>query len=294
MINFNYSYSPNLNEGDIDQRFAISFKATTNPLGSWRQELVNTAKYIRSQTDKQIIVPFSGGIDSEVVCRAFIEAGIPFKVMIVRYDYEFNLHDISYALNFCTNHGIDTIQMKLDILHFFIEGHIKYIDQDYRATNIFRYLQLYILEEIQKLDGCAVFGGGELFFYNKDNQLHLKYSPDFLVPLQWNRNNSTTNFPYFYQTTPNIMASFLEHPLMKHALAETKYFPNSNLPNASDPLKRMVYFSEFSDMVYRPKQTGFEKLYRVRGTVQNLLQEKFKENQIKYIALDNVKLQLGI
>ena len=73
--------------------------------GSYLEELKSTLK-----TYNNPLLYLSGGIDSEFVARAMLDAGIQFKVVIFRLTDDqhdvLNAQDILYALDFCEEHGL--------------------------------------------------------------------------------------------------------------------------------------------------------------------------------------------
>jgi len=78
----NNLYDKRRNAEDI---FWFKFgKCTQEPM-SWRQECVRAADLIYQSTDKQIVINFSGGIDSEIICMSFLLAEHPFKVHICKF-----------------------------------------------------------------------------------------------------------------------------------------------------------------------------------------------------------------
>ena len=96
----------------------VKFKKCTQKPMSWREECIRAADMIYQSTDKNILVHFSGGIDSEIICRSFLENGHPFKAMIFRFENNLNLHDIAYAVKFCKEYNIEYSIVDFSILDF--------------------------------------------------------------------------------------------------------------------------------------------------------------------------------
>ena len=147
---FDYSYENNILE--------VKYKPINRELNHWCDEIDNTVKAISQSTSKPIYIGFSGGIDSEVVINSFIKNNIPFKVLIVEFSNDLNKHDIDFAKEYCNNNNISYISVPLNVNYFFTEGVDRYVAQGYKAIRIFRYLQLFILETIESMGGCAVLG----------------------------------------------------------------------------------------------------------------------------------------
>jgi len=114
-----------------EDTFWYKFGSCTQPPMDWRSECVRAADLIYQSTDKEILIYFSGGIDSEIVCRSFIEAGHPFKVRICKFKNDLNKHDIDYAIKFCKEHNVDYSFFDLDIEEYlntdcYHYRHVKY------------------------------------------------------------------------------------------------------------------------------------------------------------------------
>jgi len=272
---------------------SINFKKISRPIKSWEEEAVSNARYIKSKTDKPIIVALSGGIDSEVVCRSFLRAGIDFSVLTIKHKNNSNEHDITYAEHFCKTFNIKQTIIDGDPFILFGNDNIEnYIGHGYIANNIFRYLQLFLLKTIHEMGGCAVLGGGEQLYRNVDDVICLKYTEDFLLTLEWIKNNNTLHFPYFFQTTPEMMSSYLEHELVKLLTSNPKYY---RCPENSgfSPEKVIIYHSAFSDMDRRRKYHGFENIVDFRLKQQKMLSDRFPQ-KILHIPISSIKLELGI
>jgi hypothetical protein len=270
---------------------AIKFKAISRPPKSLEEEVVETARYIKSKTSKPIIVGLSGGIDSEVVCRAFLKANIDFTTITVRYKDNLNLHDIEYADRFCKKFNIKQTYIDMDPFDFYENGIQKYINEGYTPTNLFRYLTLFLMDTIDSMGGCAVIGAGEQIYLNINNVVQIEHPENLLAPLEWTRNNSI-HFPYFFQTTPEITAAYLNHELIKLLTTEPKYYKCAWWPGYSSE-KTMVYHSIFTDMERRRKFNGFENIDKFRQRKQTLLKEKFPY-KLAHTPISLVRTQLGI
>ena len=174
MFNFDYFYD------DKNSKFEIQFKKVTRSVGSFKEEAIRTAQYIREHTDKTIYIAAGGGIDSELVCKAFMDAGIDFTVFTVKMSNSQNQFDIKMANDFCKKFNLKQVTVDLDPHEFFTNGIQRFIDAGYQSTGIYRYYQLFTLEAIDKLGGCCVFGAGETNYHSIDNEIKLPlkiYSP---------------------------------------------------------------------------------------------------------------------
>jgi hypothetical protein len=258
---------------------------------TFRQQCVETARYVRSQTDRPIVVALSGGIDSEVVCRSFLEAGIDFSVLTMRYSYNLNQHDIRLAEQFCKTFGVKQDFVNVDLQKFYDVDVKRYANQGYQALKIFRYLQLYLMETINAMGATAVLGGGEQVYYNNNGVIQLNYNSDFFNALTWTEQHEL-HFPYFFQTTPEVVASYLQHELIQLLIKNAKYFSGTLVGNS--PEKILVYHSEWPDMTRRPKYTGFESWSKMHRATDDDFRARFPGVVPFALPVATIQQQLGI
>lgn len=283
-INFNYSYI-NAPEIKIDQRFSMEFKPVKRMPKNWKDELIITAKKI-GKNKKPLYLCLSGGIDSEVMALAFINAEVPFKALTLKHKDGTNDHDISYAEDFCRKHQIEQIFVEFDPLTYYQ----KYL-QEYRSVNIFRYLQILILETVEELGGIAVLGGGEQIYYTIKDQIHIKYDPGFVLPLEWCKKNKTIHYPYFHMHNSELLASYMQLELISMLLKNPFYFESHHFMSIE---KILVYNGYWPQMERRAKYNGFEQFREQRRKVETELKMQNPDIVPLYISISRVKEQLGI
>ena len=284
-VNFTYSYQ-NLPNTKIEDRFELNFKPISRPVGAWENELVETARAIRANTDRPLFLCLSGGIDSEVMAHAFMNAGIPFTGLTLRHVGRTNTHDVNYASAFCEKYKIKQIFADIDIFSY----HEKYVEQ-YRATNIFRYLQLYIMDLVESLGGTAVLGGGEQIYYNVDGNINIKYDPSFLCSLDWCKNNDTFHVPYFHMFNPELLASYMQIDMVDFLLQRPEYYTSHHVMSIE---KILIYHRYFPEMERRSKYNGFENILNWRSSIERRLKEKNPDLEPMFIPVSKIRTQLGI
>lgn len=284
-VNFTYFYI-NAPDVKIGKRFGMTFKPVRRSVGSWKTELINTAKRIGKASKKPLYLCLSGGIDSEVMALAFIEAKIPFKVLTLKHQTDTNIHDISYAERFCQDNNLEQIFVEFDPSTFYQ----KYIS-DYRSVSIFRYLQLLILETVESLGGTAVLGGGEQVYYTIDDKIYIKYDPGFVLPLEWCKKNKTIHYPYFHMHNSELLASYMQLDIISMLLDNPFYFKNHHFMSIE---KILVYNGYWPNMARRTKYNGFEQIKEQRKLTEIILKEKHRDIVPMYIPISIVKQQLGI
>src|SRR5688572_14455846 len=97
--------------------------------GSPFEEAVIAAKKISALLGPNVTLCLSGGLDSEAMALAFLEAGVPFDVTTLRFNDGLNLNDIGNSSDFCNKHNIRQNFVNLDVVNFFQEKKfLPYID----------------------------------------------------------------------------------------------------------------------------------------------------------------------
>jgi hypothetical protein len=258
MNNSAFDYILDYSKENIKERFIINFNRCSRPVLSWKEECLSTASHIRNSTDRPLMVSMSGGIDAEVAAMSFIEAGIQIEAFTIRHAHGTNEHDISYAIKFCKKYGIKHTIIDVDINKFMEKDFMKYIEMGFRGWDVFRFFQLFVTDTIEQMGYSAILGGGEQVYINNNSEVSLQYVCSSVNIFEWCRKNNTTHFPYFFQTTPEIMLSYITHPYIDKALTEPERFPNK-FENYSIE-KIMVYHQEWPNLERREKFTGYENV----------------------------------
>lgn len=291
MLNYSYFYDPNSSSNNL----SVKFRHVTREVADLKTECINTAKYIQEQANgKPIYIAFSGGLDSEIVCRSFIEAGVPFTAFTLKYAKGLNVHDTWYAEKFCDAFKIPLHIEELDVYKFFNDGIEKYIEQGYYANKIFRYFLIYILEKINDMGGVCVGGGGETHYVFHENQLCTPFKADTLIPLQWIENHGL-HFMEFFRTTPEISAAYHQDELIKFLSKDPTYFLNPDV-RLFQPEKVMLYHRLFPNMKRRQKFIGMEQILELKAEVEARLDARFKDKNLTqiFVPVTTIKKQLGI
>lgn len=93
-----------------------------NTPASFKVECLRAARLIGDEAKKQnkkVVVALSGGLDSEVIARSFLEADISIEVAILQYLPDLNDHDIQHATHFCRMNNIKTNYVDLDVFKYY-------------------------------------------------------------------------------------------------------------------------------------------------------------------------------
>lgn len=278
---FQYNYEP----------FDIYFNKISRAPLEYKEEILQTIKNIKENTNKPLYISLSGGIDSEVIIRACLEANIDFTAFTVKFVGNRNLHDSMYAAKLIEKYNINSFTITLNARDFFRGEFLKYKNAGYNSRNIFRYLQLYILDTIEQMGGCAILGGREEPFQVINGKIVIPWVKDQSLSSEWMINNNTQHYPYFFLSTPELVASYLETPLIKLLTKDSSYYTSKTFGLVAE--KTLIYHHDWPEMERRVKYNGFERLLPLRREIEEMLGLEIPEVTYQ-LPLDLLKEQLGI
>lgn len=234
---------------------------------SFRSECVRAAKLIFENSQKPLLVCFSGGIDSEVIVRSLLEAKVYFEVVIMKLNYKdqknINSHDNIYAFNFAKKNNIKINEFDFD-LEDFIKNKFKI-----EANKFGNYLGILIHTEIVKSfpDYHCILGGGDINLkrhrYNgrKDKEgLYIEEGEISINAMEaaYYQKNGVSN--RFFMHTPELMLAWLLDKDISHFIKYEKALASRYGTINSGSMKAFAYHRNWPDLIPRPKFNGFEKL----------------------------------
>lgn len=222
----------------------------------FRDECIETAKLIRQNTDLPINILLSGGVDSEVIVRSFLDANI--KVNCIIGDMcGYNQHDIEYAIDFCNEHDVSFDIVYLDIKKFWKES----LHRISKETNCISPQFPAIMNISDQVAGYNIIGVGECFL--RQHTTWQMYEREKVASLyKYYILNDKTGAPGFFQYTPELMLSFLEHKRIKEITSSDTY-----------TVKPQIYKDMWPDIKIRKKYNGFEKIHDLCESYRNELIE---------------------
>jgi hypothetical protein len=263
---------------------SVAFKACKREPRSWKDELYASARLIAERANKPLWILASGGIDSEVTCRAFYDQGIDFSVLTIEHVGGTNRHDITYAIDWCRKYNVKQKIVSIEMQTFLTDDVERYA-REYVAIHPFRYFHIKMMELVEEMGGYAVLGCGDPLYYADTKLPILTYEDMYLVfgigsiaPLEWQKKNAVAHEPYFLYSTPELCLSYLRLPLVSFALRnpETVFRHPAN----TYTLKRLVYFSIWTDMKVRYKSSGWDRIKPLVDASIERLHRKFGPQQL--------------
>ncbi len=252
----------NFREKSTDQWCVSYGRCHREPL-SFKEECIETAKKIETATKLPIWLLFSGGADSEVVLRSFLMAKVAFKIAIMRFKFDLNLHDISIAVKICEQLGLKYYFFDLDLMDFWHTSLLDYTEPTYCITPLLA-PHMWLIDQ---LDGYPVLGSGEcLLVKDRPHDYTPGVSPYEVSQWQlfekekiaaWYRHLMHRNregCAGFFQYTPEILLSYLRDPFVEN-LTSCKII--GKLSSVSSKLK---IYQQYFDIENKEKYHGFEQV----------------------------------
>jgi hypothetical protein len=238
---------------------------------SFKEECVRAARLISRNATKPILICFSGGLDSEVVVRAFQEANVDFEVGIMNLTYDddlsMNHHDTIYALNYVKTHNIKHTIIDLDFKNFIKTKLLNNVKK--YNTNFVGILLHYEMIKLFPNHHCVLGGGDMKLQRHKHNGrpdksgLYLEEELVSVALIDSAREIGNDISHRFFMQTPEIMLAWLLDPDIQHWIkyeyALASVWTNMNYYG----IKPYSFYRHWPDMEIRIKYTGLEKFYEL-------------------------------
>jgi hypothetical protein len=260
-------------------------------ISNWIEEQYRTADIVAKEYGKNFVVMFSGGTDSEIVVRSFLEIGIIPRICFVKFKGDYNLNDLASAQQVADELDLPLEVLEFDVLEFYRSGQAFEFAGELQCRQM-AYLSVYY--NILKLQAPAVMGGEMLMrknvvpgyskwyycFRENEDASAMRFSHKYNIPLvnEW--------FSY----TPEMMAYYLEISAIQNLIN------NKTIHKlASVSTKNRTLYKLFPACVRKKKTHGYEQLLGFNGETYHELHKshvKRLEPSLDGIAMEDLKTQL--
>ena len=223
---------------------------------SWRKELKKTAKTVSKEYGKDLVLFLSGGTDSEIVLRNFLEVGVKPRCAVIKFADGYNAPDVAEAEDLAASLDVKLDVLDFDVKDFYRSGEAKQFADEIDCSQV-TYLMVY--HQIKKLGAPAVMGGEQLlrrhvnkegsFWYHcfreNEDASAMRFSEKFNIPIvnEW--------FSY----TPEMMLYYLEDPDIQTLVTDRYNYKLASVSSKNAILKRL-----YPEIRVRRKTHGFERL----------------------------------
>lgn len=219
-------------------------------------ELRRTADLIYKDFGKDVALWLSGGTDSEIVLRNFLDIGIKPTCYTIKFKDDYNADDVNEAIDLAKELDVPLHLIDFDVKEFYNSGEASEFGQQLQCTQV-TYLVVYY--SILKMGLPSVMGGELLlrrnintdpssWYYcireNEDGSA-MRFSKKFNVPL----------VNEYFSYTPELMLYYLEDPSIQSLVSNRLNYKLSSVSSKNEILKKLV-----PDIRVRKKTHGYEKL----------------------------------
>ncbi|MBX2988534.1 MAG: hypothetical protein KF802_11620 [Bdellovibrionaceae bacterium] len=207
----------------------------------------------------------SGGVDSEAMAMAFLEAGIPVRAAIGIYGPNaMNTEDVADAFLFCRRHDIPVQEIPVDLTEFFeSDRHLEY-GRRFSCASPQLAVHLHLLSRIKGVPVLA-WNPTEIEWNARERRIKfLLPSEPHMSYLRYFALEKRPGVPFFFAYTPELIYSFWNTPQFREDLQRAHR--ESSAPD-TPPESRFSYWLKvkkyqqggFPVIARHRKRTGFEE-----------------------------------
>lgn len=238
------------------QEFTTFFSEPKRPARPFAIELRKTAESVLgTYPGLKPCVMFSGGVDSEVIVRTFLEIGETPEIFIFRYENDINIKDVSYAVSICCQYDL-----KYNLIDFNLK---KFYENDAEAISekaqIDRPRALPQLKFMDYCDGLPIYGASDLSINRTDDD-YTKQGTWVVTcwehDISWSKYALEIDRPAvmeWYKWTPQLVASYMQTQWCNDLVSDSYYGKLG-----TNSTKIAAYREAYPWIVNRKKMTGFE------------------------------------
>lgn len=232
--------------------------------------------------NKKIFLMLSGGADSEVAARAFIDANVPFTAALLEYrlaatkskvENQFELENADKLIN---EYQIPFIRHTLDPERFWHSSELSDIAKISMTSSPQLAVTMWFARYLsQNQNAFVVLGQGEPYIYRQFGSWWFREKE--LIG-SWSRFwyfDKIYGTAGFHQYTPEQMLAYLTDPVVTEFMSSNIGTVNEVANNAM--IKHRLYQHHYpeSNLINRTKYHGFEQLFWQEWEVRARLKEQF-------------------
>ena len=234
---------------ELDNNFNCLYHRAKYVPEDFKKECVKVANDISvfaKQMHKKPYVLFSGGLDSEIVIRSFLESGNDFEIIVNRFSHNLNVHETDSVARVCKELHLNPIYRDIDISSWLTSEECLSLADESKCTRAEMLPTMKLLKDVYvEMNGIPVLGNGDFYMSKdldpvsriEDNQIKYQWNyVEFEYILAWLRyavKNEIQASINFFQQTPEILLCMandiefqklvLENPLGRHTSRSRKY-----------------------------------------------------------------------
>lgn len=262
---WHYGDLPEFSRQSGSLEFRTKFSRYTGHVGTFKEELLKNAQSTLDYSNGKISLLFSGGADSEIMLRSFLELKANIEVIIVRYENDYNLYDVSHAIVICEGLNVPYKILDFSLLKFYENDAIRYSE----LAQIDRPRALPYCKLLEIVDYFPVMGASDLSPYRTDSDYSVQgtwMNRCWEHDIGWSkflREIERPGIAEWFKWTPGLVLSYLNTEWFKN-LTSDKYYGKLG----SNSTKIIGYREAYPQLIDRVKKTGFENIDFIANEVE--------------------------
>lgn len=260
-----------------DLKFQTSFGKFKGEVRSFKDELINAVKSSVDHATSKPVLLFSGGLDSELILRSFLEIKYVPEVAIFRFENDYNIYDVSHAITICSMFNIPYKIIDFNLEKFYENESERISD----LAQIDRPRALPHCKFLEMIDGFPIMGASDLSPTRPFSDYSIK--ADWMMrcwefDIGWSKFLREINKPgiaEWYKWTPGLVISYMKLKWFDDLINDRIYGKEG-----SSSSKIIGYREAYPDLLTRKKQTGFERIDHLADLVEENL--KTRNQGLKY------------
>lgn len=229
----------------------------------------NAEETINEYHDETFEIMFSGGVDSELVLRVYKDLGKKINVNIFRYEKDYNLYDVSFAIVVSEKLGLSYKIIDFDLENFYVDK----AREVYEIAKCSHARALPQLVFMHYVEGIPIYSEAVPRWYRPNSDYSVKAEwiiQDFEYEISWDR------YALHY-LRPAIMQWFRFTPEIQLGWMNTNWFKDLTNDRLIGKLgvnstKYLGYQEVYPDIIPRQKKSGFESAEHIVNKFQKTLE----------------------
>lgn len=279
--NFSYGYDLGLyNTRSLNSTFNCYYtRAGYIPI-SFKQECLRVCEKISDTAIALNKIPYillSGGADSEVVLRSFIESGRPFKVITNRFSGDLNSHEISVVESLSKKLNVDVLYYDLDVIEWLTFPESLSMAEQAKCFQAEMLPTMKLIDHVYfELGGIPVLGNGDFYANKIDGDWNYVEYEYILAWLRYAVSKNMTAAINFFQQTPEIVLALATDPIM------IELFETPEIESINSRYAKYKIYEKYWGIEIREKFHGCEKIQNLCDQVQQESLYVYKEYTDKW------------
>jgi hypothetical protein len=255
-----------------NDKFNTHFARYNGSVYSFKDELLKAARSTMDYCTLKPVILFSGGADSEIMLRAFLDIGVIPEIIIARYENDYNIYDVSYAVTICSILSVPYKIIDLNLQKFY-ENEAERMTE---LAQIDRPRALPYCKLLELVDGFPIMGASDMSpmrtndDYSQQGTWMMRCWEHDIGWSKFLRAIDKPGIAEWFKWTPGLVLSYMNTSWF-NKLVNDEYYGKLG----SNSTKLMGYREAYPDLIERKKQTGFEKIEATTSEFEAFLNKKY-------------------